>query len=203
MAPHFDYLAYYDNDRSGVRRYRERCDRDFLDLVEGSRGQEKVLRHEYFHILDGAHFLLNPIGGIFNMSRLKARLAACAWLDARIASTGSTDRHANTALLELHNGPDRPLAFGLLYDVLSSYVFVLPHQVVSSDFLGDLIQHRRRGVLVQVRRRSVPQSDEHTVKAAGDLNGLCGLIVNPPAILSGLSAASARPAGNYLGTGRA
>jgi hypothetical protein len=68
--------------------------------------------------------------------------------------------------------------------------------------VDDLVQHRRLGVLVQLRRRSSPQSDEHSGQAAGDLNTVCGSLVNTPAILSGLSAASARPTGVYLGTGR-
>ena len=71
------------------------------------------------------------------MSRLKTRLAACAWLDGRIRNIGATEGHSNAAIFDNRDGPDRTIAFNLLYVTLECCVVVLPHHVISFDFLAD------------------------------------------------------------------
>lgn len=84
------------------------------------------------------------------MSRLKSRLAACAWLDGRIRSTGATDGHSNAAIFDHHDCPDRIIAFNLLYITLKCCVFVPPDHVVSFEFLGDTVERRHVGAFVRV-----------------------------------------------------
>jgi hypothetical protein len=180
-------------------RLRERCLKEFLNHVKASRGVERGTRHEYFHVLHGAYLLLNPIGGIFNMSSLQRRLFACSWLDHRIASVGATDRYNNVAIFNHHDGPDRTIAFDLLYQTLKGYIFVLPGHVVSFDFLGDEAERRHLGIFVRVQERSNPQADEFSGKREGKINALCGLIVNPK---DDTFATQERPVGMYLGSGR-
>jgi hypothetical protein len=179
-------------------RLREQCLLEFLGHVKAIRGQERLTRHEYFHVLNGTNLLLKPIGGIFDMSRLNTRLAACSWLSETITSAGATDRHSNAAIFDHHDGPDRIIAFNLLYVTLKSYVFVLPYHVVSFDFLGNVDERRHLGIFVRVQRRSDPKADEFCDRAVGDFNALCGLIVNPEV---DTLATPDRPIGMYLGSG--
>lgn len=133
------------------------------------------------------------------MSRLKTRLAACTWLADRIRSVGSTDRHDNAAIFEIHDGPDRDIAFRLLRDTLKDHVFVLPQHTISFGFLGDLVECRHLAVFVQVQERSNQQADESTDRVVGDLNALCGTIVSPSV---DLFVVPDHPVGMYLGAGR-
>jgi hypothetical protein len=180
------------------KRLREKRDMEFLTYVAASRVKKRDTQHEYFHVLHGAYLLLNPIGGIFAMSRLKTRLAACAWLDDRIASAGATDGHENAAIFIHHDGPDNHVAFRLLYDTLKDYVFILPRHVISFDILGDLAERQYLGVFVRVQEHNKPQADEFCDKTAGKLNALCGSLVNPPEVF----AEPDRPIGIYFGSGR-
>lgn len=179
-------------------RLREQCLMEFLSHVKASEGQEKVTQHEYFHVVEGAYLLLKPIGGIFDMSGLKTRLAACAWLDDRITSVVATDRYDSAAIFVHHDGPDRIIAFDLLYRTLKCYLFVLPYHVVSFDFLGNVADNRHLGIFVQVQERSNPKVDEFCDRTVGDFNALCGLIVNPEV---NTFATPDRPVGMYLGSG--
>lgn len=179
-------------------RLREQCLVEFLSHVQESRGQRGRTQHEQFHVLKGAYLLLQPIGGIFDMSRLNTRLAACAWLADRIASAGVTDGHSNAAIFDHQDGPDRIMAFNLLYITLKSHVFVLPQHVVSFDFLGNVAERRNLGIFVRVQERSNPKADEFCERTVGDFNALCGLIVNPEV---NTFATPDRPVGMYLGSG--
>ncbi|GAB7333698.1 hypothetical protein MBLNU13_g05240t2 [Cladosporium sp. NU13] len=135
-------------------RLREQCLLEFLSHVKEFRGRKTGPQGDYFHVLKGAYLLLQPIRGIFDMSRLKNRLAACAWLDDSVTNVGATDGHSIAAIFDHDDGPDRIVAFNLLYKTLKSYVFVLPHHFISFDFLGDVAEHRRLGIFVRVQERS-------------------------------------------------
>lgn len=179
--------------------YREQCDLEFLRILTNSRGKERDTQHECFHVLGGAYFLLKPIGGIFDMSHLQTRLTARTWLNDRITSAGATDKHNNAAIFEIHDGPDRDIAFRLLRDTLKDYVFLLPRHTISFDTLGDLVERRHLAVFVQVQERRNPQADEFTGRIVGDLNVFCGMIVNPSV---DLFVVPGRPVGMYFGGGR-
>jgi hypothetical protein len=181
------------------KHLRERCLKEFLNHVKASRGVERGTRHEYLHVLHGAYLLLEPIGGIYNMSRLQNRLTACSWLADRIARIGAMDRHNNVAIFNHHDGPERTIAFDLLYQTLKGYIFVLRHHVVSFDFLGDEAERRHVGIFVRVQERSNSKADEFSDKREGKINALCGLIVNPK---DDAFATQERPVGMYLGSGR-
>lgn len=126
---------------------------------------------QYLFLRAGVEVLRRPIGGLFNMAHLAARLSACTWTESIIRTSASLSPQMHFAMFSVPLGLDDFDAEYFVHN-LGEQVLVLQHHV----FISHLLDH---GVLVQCQRRDNPESDSYASLEIGDLAAFCKMTVDP------------------------